>query len=46
MTPVLRKQFYEQLNALMRELRYSVVACAIPKDTPAFSFDIRSATFI
>ena len=32
----IRKQFYEQLNALMRELRYSVVACAIRKGAPAF----------
>jgi hypothetical protein len=27
-----RQQFYEQLNVLMSELRYSVVACAIHKD--------------
>jgi hypothetical protein len=32
----IRKQFYEQLNALMWELRYSVVACVIRKDTAAF----------
>ena len=27
---------YEELNRLMREFQYSVVACAIRKDTPAF----------
>lgn len=31
-----RDGFYERLNALMRELEYSVVACAIRKDAPAF----------
>ncbi len=31
-----RSQFYECLNALMRDLQYSVIACAIRKDTPAF----------
>ena len=38
----IRKQFYEQLNALMLELQYSVVACAIRKDTPDFrQFSVR-----
>ena len=31
-----RGRFYERLNALMRELQYSVVACAVRKDAPAF----------
>ena len=30
--PVFRQRFYERLNVLMAELRYSVVACAIRKD--------------
>jgi len=32
----IRKQFYEQLNTLMRGLQYSVVACVIRKGTSAF----------
>ena len=31
-----RNEFYERLNSLMRGLEYSVVACAIRKDTLAF----------
>lgn len=30
--PAFRARFYERLNALMRSLRFSVVACAIRKD--------------
>jgi Protein of unknown function (DUF3800) len=30
--PEFRERFYRQLNALMRRLRYSVVACAVRKD--------------
>lgn len=30
--PAFRQRFYERLNVLMGELRYSVVACAIRKD--------------
>ncbi len=32
-----RSRFYGRLNQLMVELQYSVVACAIRKDTPTFS---------
>ena len=31
-----RSRFYGRLNKLMAELQYSVVACAMRKDTPAF----------
>lgn len=34
--PHYRKQFYERLNTLMRDLQYSVIACVIRKDTPDF----------
>jgi hypothetical protein len=30
--PAVRAPFYEELNAMMRELEYTVVACAIKKD--------------
>ena len=34
--PHLRDRFFERLNTLMRGMQYSVVACAIRKDTPDF----------
>ena len=42
--PYLRNRFYGRLNDPMRELQYSVVACAIRKDTPAFQ-RLRDGTF-
>ena len=30
--PIFRQEFYQQLNVLMGELQYSVVACAVHKD--------------
>lgn len=37
-----RSRFYGRLNQLMVELQYSVVACVIRKDTPAFrEFSVR-----
>ena len=34
--PCFRNRFFKGLNGLMRELQYSVVACAIRKDAPDF----------
>ena len=40
--PVFRRRFYDELNVLMRELEYTVVACAIKKDAHLGAYGMRA----